>query len=400
MARRSFGQIRKLPSGRYQAHYTGRNDGKRYPAPHTFAAREDAEGWLTDRRREMDRDLWSPPATTAQKKTAAQKKAAQEKFGDYAERWVKTRTVKGRPLKPRTREHYDNLLAEHINPTFKNKPVRDIDMGMVDRWYAKTLTDKPTMRAHSYSLLKSILETARERDRLIEINPCVIRGAGTVSRKIKPKPATIEELATIVTTMPENLQAMTLLACWTALRFGELVELRRSDVTLSGRTETDRDGNEVVIPQGVLKIRRAAVRVKNSEKGWEIGDPKSDAGSRDVEIPKHIIPAIKDHLAKHVGLQKDALLFPPQNGGEHLQPSSLYRHFYKARTAANRTDLRWHDLRGTGATLAAQAGATLAELMTFLGHSSVEAAMRYQHTAQGRPRQIADAMSALATGKL
>ncbi|GJP28265.1 hypothetical protein NJB18091_10140 [Mycobacterium marinum] len=76
--RRGFGRIRKCqPSGRYQAAYTG-PDGKVYRAPATFAAKMDAEGWLTDRRREIDRELWSPPATEAQKKA---KRAAEVKFG-------------------------------------------------------------------------------------------------------------------------------------------------------------------------------------------------------------------------------------------------------------------------------------------------------------------------------
>jgi integrase len=105
------------------------------------------------------------------------------------------------------------------------------------------------------------------------------------------------------------------LASWCALRFGELVELRRSDVDL---------------PDGAIRIRRAAVRV---QKGWEEGDPKSEAGKRDVAIPPHIVPAVTDHLAKHVGDKRDALLFPARNGG-HLQPSTLGRHFDRARVKA------------------------------------------------------------------
>lgn len=388
--RRKFGRIRKCqPSGRYQASYTA-PDGRLHKAEKTFAAREDAEGWLTDRRREIDRDLWSPPATGEQKKTAAQKKAAGEKFGDYAERWVKTRTVRGRPLKPRTVEHYEKMLNDHILPTFKNKPVRDIDMGMVDRWYAKTCPDRPTMRAHTYSLLRTILETARVRDRLIDNNPCVIRGAGTVSRKIKPRPATFDELDTIVGAMPERLQAMVLLAAWTALRFGELVELRRGDVVLVEAVDTDDDGNEVKSYGGVLKIRRAAVRVDG---GWTVGSPKSDAGVRDVEMPSHIVQQIEHHLSTFVAPEADALLFPALSGG-FLQPSTLYRSFYKARKAAKRDDLRWHDLRGTGATYFAQTGASLPDIMNRLGQSSSQAAMRYLHAAQGRDKIGAEAMSA------
>ena len=250
-------------------------------------------------------------------------------------------------------------------------------MESVDRWYAKTATDAPTVRAHAYSLLRTILETARKRDRLIDVNPCEIVGAGSTERKSKTRPATFAEIDTIVSEMPERLAPMILLATWCALRFGELVELRRSDVN---------------IQDGVIHVRRGAVRVRG---GWDVGPPKSEAGIRDVTIPPHVLPAIKAHLtSEHVGPAKDALLFPPQRG-ERLQPSTLDRHFDKARTKAKRPDLRFHDLRHTGATLAAQTGATLAELMVRIGHSTPAAAMRYQHAAHGRDKAIAEAMSKL-----
>ena len=127
--------------------------------------------------------------------------------------------------------------------------------------------------------------------------------------------------------------------------------------------------------------------------------PKSDAGIRDVEIPPHLLPAIKDHLVRFVGPEKNALLFPAQHGG-HLAPASLYRPFYSARDAAGRPDLRWHDLRHSGAVLAAATGATLAELMARLGHSTPAAAMRYQHAARGRDRQIAKLLSNLVVGEV
>ncbi len=46
--------------------------------------------------------------------------------------------------------------------------------------------------------------------------------------------------------------------------------------------------------------------------------------------------------------------------------------------------------------LAAATGASLAELMARLGHSTPQAAMRYQHAAQGRDREIAALLSKLA----
>ena len=64
--------------------------------------------------------------------------------------------------------------------------------------------------------------------------------------------------------------------------------------------------------------------------------------------------------------------------------------------AVGKPDMRVHDLRHVGATLAAQAGATTKELMSRLGHTTPAMAMRYQIAAQERDVKIAEAMSALA----
>lgn len=385
--RRGFGRLRQFRSGRWKASYTG-PDGLLYEAPSTFAAKVDAEAWLTDRRREIDRELWSPPATAEQKKVAArQKKAAAETFGEYAKRWLEARTVKGRPLKPRTVEHYQRLLDCYLLPTFGRRAVRDITMADVDRWYGKTLVDRPTMRSHCYGLLRTILETARTRDKLIDANPCAIRGGGTVARKVKPRPATLIELDAATAAMPPRYRAMVPMAAWCALRLGELTELRRADIELVEL------GDATV---GIVKVRRGVVRTND---GWIVGEPKSAAGVRDVAIPPHIIPAVEEHLSKYVGAAGSSLLFPATDGVGHLSQSSVQWYWSKARTAAGRPDLRWHDLRHTGATLAAQTGATLAELMARLGHSSPAAALRYQHAAQGRDQAIAAALSAMVTPK-
>ena len=66
----------------------------------------------------------------------------------------------------------------------------------------------------------------------------------------------------------------------------------------------------------------------------------------------------------------------------------------------NRADgsITIHGLRHTSATLAAQLGATLAELQARIGHSTPTLAMRYQHVAAERDAQLAARMSAFATG--
>jgi len=63
--------------------------------------------------------------------------------------------------------------------------------------------------------------------------------------------------------------------------------------------------------------------------------------------------------------------------------------------AVNLPDLHFHDLRHTGGTLSAATGASLKELMARLGHSSVRAAMMYQHATRDRDRVIALALGDL-----
>ena len=176
--KRSFGNIRQLPSGRYQVRFTA-PDGIYVKAPKTFAARIDAEAWLTDQRR---------PSTTSCGTPTRLRRPNAVTFGAYAAGWLAGRQVSGRPIKARTREHYGAILDDHLLLTFGSRQVAAITPKDVRDWYAKTLTDKPTMRTHAYSLLRTIMASA-VTDEMIDANPCRIVGAGRAKRVHKIRPA-------------------------------------------------------------------------------------------------------------------------------------------------------------------------------------------------------------------
>lgn len=363
-------------------------DGRRYKADRTFLTEKDARGWLSLRQAEIIEKSWKPPGVRAAQSTLT--------LEVYANQWLPKRKVRGQLLKTRTREHYRKLLDQHILPTLGDLPIGSITRDDVEDWYDNQLdASRPTLRAHCYGLLSTIMRTAVAEGKAT-ISPCVLRGAGATRRVHKPKPATLGEIEIITKAMPERFQAMILLAAWAALRFGEITELRRSSITIVEPTDDEiRDAQsrdvDAPAPYGIVHVEQGVVR---TDSGFEEGTPKSEAGIRDVELPPHLLPAIKDHLANFTGPDDDALLFPAASG-RHLAAATLYRHYYPAREAAKRKDLRFHDLRHSGAVLAAATGATLAELMARLGHSTPAAAMRYQHAAQGRDRQIAKLLSGL-----
>jgi integrase len=373
--RRGFGRVERLASGRYRAAYTG-PDTRLYRAPETFAAKDDAIAWLTARRAEINLELWAPEAAAG-----AVRQRAIPTLRVYGDEWLETRKTQGRALRPTTRQQYRMLLDNFIYPTFGDQRLDRISADDVNEWYDALAPGRETIRAHSYSLLRTVFASAAaERPHpLVPYNPAHIRGAGAAKRAHHVQPASLQELKTIVEKMPDRYKLMALLAAWCAMRFGELTELRRGDIDL--RT-------------GRVKVRRGVVRVDGE---FIIGPPKTDAGVRDIAIPPHLLPLVKDHLSDHTAPGRESLLFPASgDSNRHMAPATLYKVYYPAREAAGRKDLRWHDLRHTGAVLAAQTGATLAELMGRLGHTTPGAAMRYQHAAADRDAEIARRLSELA----
>ena len=95
--REPFGQIRKLPSGRYQAGYTGPDQTLHRPAS-TFQTLMDARAWLQAERQLIDHGTWTAPSRRNRAPAAAT-------LSGYASLWLADR-----PLKPRTRDLYRRLL--------------------------------------------------------------------------------------------------------------------------------------------------------------------------------------------------------------------------------------------------------------------------------------------------
>jgi len=348
---------------------------ERHAAPVTFEAKIDAEGWLASERRLIERDDWMPPARRAEVEAAALQ-AASETVGSYAYRWLADGVAQGR-LRPLTVVDYRRSLDLHILPTLGDVRLTEVTRGTVRSWHDTTMANTaPRARSKAYALLRTVMNNAVQ-DELIAASPVQIRGAGVARRKHEIEPASLSELDAIVAAMPERLGLTVLLATWCALRYGEVAELRRKDVMLSS---------------GQLRVARSVSFLPG---GTQIGPPKTKAGARRVAVPPHIVPALEHHLKTFVKSDANALLFPGEAGG-HLHESVLFKHWDRARRSVGRPDLRFHDLRHTGATLAAQAGATTAELQARLGHATPDAAMIYQHAARGRDQELAARLSLLA----
>lgn len=386
--KRSFGHIREKslkarrggkPQRRYYAEFRGLA-GERCSAPRSFTTKGAAEAWLQAEHELMERDptSWLPPKVRLERERATRRTVPT--LAEYGAAYVEARD-----LRPRTREDYLRALGRFLVPEFGHLRLDQITPALVKRWYAAWGSSTPATRANCYVLLHGILAEA-VRDELIDRNPCHIYRGGAKPRVHQIKPATLAELETIANAMPERLRLLVQLAAWAALREGELLELRRGDVDTKA---------------GAVQIRRAvSAHALRGEPGAcqlcgrVVGPPKTAAGLRSVALPPFLLTLVREHLLAHAGPGDDGLLFPSIKG-DHLPYGTLAGAYYKAREVAGRPDLRLHDLRHTGAVLAAQGGATLAELQARLGHSTVGAAMRYQHVGEDRDALLAQRLGDL-----
>ena len=91
---------------------------------------------------------------------------------------------------------------------------------------------------------------------------------------------------------------MVLFTSWCALRCGEIAKVRRTDIKLrhgSGRWAW------------VIQVRLRVVWVNRK---IQVEPPKSEVGIRDVAIPPHLIPIIREHLETLRGARSGGTTVP------------------------------------------------------------------------------------------
>ena len=245
--RRHFGNVRQRESGRWQVRYRG-PDGRMRSPSETFARKADALRYLTLVEAQIAQTEWTDPAR------------AKVRLSDYAERWIAERPG----LRPRTVELYRSLLRRHVTPWLGDVPLGKLDTPLVREWRARLLEDgvSASVTAKAYRLLRAVLMTAVNEDRLIPRNPCQVRGADREVAGERPVLSVAEVLA-LADEVPARFRAMILLTTFASLRFGEVTALERRDIDVDA---------------GAVEVRRAFVEVRG--KGLVAGPPKSRAGLR------------------------------------------------------------------------------------------------------------------------
>ena len=396
--RRSFGSVERVASGRYRARV--RLEGAWVNAPTTFRTKAEAEIWLDSVRVDRVRGAWKAP------------RSSRFTVEEYGTQWIRQRHA----LKASTRTEYESCWRLHVSPYLGAKRLDAVSPNMVRTWYSELVArlredlrakdearfareeklaktsrshrkprlpseastrDGSATAARAYRLLHSVYVTAVEDD-LVSLSPCRIKGAS--SHKAAERPVlSIPEVLDLATEVPDRYEALVHLLVWSGLRVGEAAALQRRDLDLTPGYATLTVRERVYPVRGVI----------------DLDTPKSRAGLRTIAIPGLLAEQLERHLEQFTDEDPTSWIFTTASGGNIRM--TYFQMLRRALNRIGRPDVRPHDLRHTGMTLAAEAGASLAELRHRLGQSTTQAAEIYLHATADHGRRIADRMDELAS---
>jgi integrase len=329
VARRQWGRIRKLPSGRYQAR---RPDGT--TAPDTFSTKADAGRWLAAAETDIARGLLAKPKPSPLTVT------------EWLQQWQDEHSLHKRPG---TLARDASAIRRHIVPRLGDRDVRELEPVDLQRFVASVASEVgPGTTRAVYAVLRSSLNDA-VRLEVLERTPA--RGV-KLPPVVRSDVLTLElpQLHELALVTPEPWRPVIYVAGTCGLRFAEIAGLRRGRVDLDAR---------------LLRVIETA-----PQRGSDRAEPKSKAGRRNVPMASFVADLLRDHVR---GVEDpDALVFTAHQGGR-LHASNWHKQVWApARRRAGLPSLRFHDLRHSAVPLWISMGANLLQVSRWLGHSSVQ----------------------------
>ncbi|MEU9701361.1 site-specific integrase [Streptomyces sp. NPDC047981] len=361
-ARRSFGRVRKLPSGRYQARYPG-PDGLLRPADRTFATSTDADLWLAKKRVEIEDGRWIDPAEGA------------TTVRDWSARWL---AAVAPQLKHKTQATYRSLINSRINPALGDRELSSLRPITVTEWVAdmKGAGLSSSRIRQAYRVLSQVMASAVDND-LIAQTPC--RGVRLPRMpQTEPHILTQVEASRIVRLAEKPHDLLIALLAFAGLRVGEAFALRRMDVDVAACL--------LVVDENLAEANGTLV----------FDTPKSHQ-KRVLTLAPSLAKRLGAYLCSLPG-GDEALLFTNRSGRPLRYNQWRKAHFDPAVTAAGLTDVTPHDLRASHGTWVADRYGVMTAAHR-LGHSNASVTTRhYARPVAGRDAEVATASDAWLEG--
>ena len=330
-------------------------DGRRRRAKVKARTQREARAKLAELRRRVDDGL----PIGDQRTTVA----------DYLADWVEHR-LPASVKSPNTVDSLRWAVHRHLVPALGARRLRDLTADDVEDMLreraAAGMSGSSLRRIHS-TLTRAL--RAAERRGLVTRNVAALvdtpAGPETRARSL-----TVEQAGSLLAAARgHRLEAAWVTGLMAGLRPGELLGLAWSDVDLDAAR---------------LHVSRS---LKRQRDGLLIGEPKTAASRRTLDLPAPVVAALRTHKARQAGEHLAAGVAWVDTGlvftttiGTPIDPSNLRREFGKVTAAAGLGHWHPHELRHSAASILSAAGVPIEVVADVLGHRGARTTMAvYRH---------------------
>ena len=297
-------------------------------------------------------------------------------FSDYVQKWLDKKQIS---LKANTIKSYKSYNDLYVNPMLGDIKITDIKRSHIQTFCNKlsTMISASSVRkilvVVEGALKEAVFDGALDSDfkGLIEL-PKAKRFEGSSYSKTD-----FLKLLDAVHSVGEPMMSAVVLAGCYGLRRSEVVGLRWKDIDFE---------------KSVLHVRNTVVQ--NGDLRIESETTKTSRSRRDIALIPYTIPYLKGLLdqQKSNGLQLDKVC--RWSDGREVRSDFLIKKLHSIQDKCGLDRIRFHDLRGTAATLLESAGLNPKQIQAFLGHEDITTTLeRYVHVLDSDKLETAERMN-------
>jgi integrase len=315
------------------------------------------------------------------------------------ELWERTELAGRRDIAPGTRTRFEaqaRVLIEHLGDT----RLRTLGADRIEAMYAQLVRGSNGRRPWGHASLVSLRSTLGQilrfgvRRRIIppdrNIASATVIPADAAGEKERSA-LTVEQAHGLWDAAPGHvLGAMWRVALLTGLRPGELAGLVWSSVDIDGAHPS------VTISRAV-RVERGTARLVDSV--------KTKGSYRTIALPPQLVPVLREHRAAQnvariaASTWENADLVFCTGRGTPLNPSNVRRDLLKFCNEHGVPAISSNELRHTAASMMLDAGMTLEQVASVLGHKSTRMLERhYRHNLRPRVDVHVAAMTTVFAG--
>lgn len=304
----------------------------------------------------------------------------------YLEYWLSIHKLEIREV---TADRQASCVRRRMMPVLGTIRLQKLTTMHIQKWVNDMVEEgleASTIKLYVKRVLNTALNNAVEQQ-LIGSNPC----KRVVLPRIEEHEIQVlnEEQAQLLmhTSQGAPIETIVILALATAMRRGELLGLKWTDIDLG---------------KGRIRIQRTLVYI--NKVGFRETEPKTKGSKRTITLAGFALTALKAHRQAQLKArsatsewQDRDLVFCNKVGG-YISFSSLDRQFRRLLEHAGLPHMHFHGLRHTCATLLLSKGTPVKVVQELLGHSSIKMTMDiYGHVLPGMQDNAMEMLHAILT---